>query len=296
MRTCIAAATLALITLAPDAMAESVRAPDGLAHVEKMGDGPVDLVLIPGLASDWTVWRAFMERNADRYTMYAVTLPGFGGSEADIPENPRGTPLLDSAIDAINELATMHELDEPFVMGHSMGGHLALRIGLEHPDPFAGVINVDGFVVAPVQTEMTADQRRAFVENQFAPQIRAAGGAMWMQQFAASADSMVQDKDRAQEILAMMRASDGDAIAQYVIEMFMIDMRPDLPDLAVPTLVLAATPDMPGVSVGPEFWEETTEGAKNLELIFIERSRHFIMDDAPEALDERVGAFVGKHD
>ncbi|MFG0276153.1 MAG: alpha/beta fold hydrolase, partial [Phycisphaerales bacterium] len=266
MRTRIAVASVALTLLASHASAESVRAPDGLAHVERMGDGPVDLVLIPGLASDWTVWREFMERNADRYTMYAVTLPGFGGSEAEVPEDPAGTPLLGGAIDAIAELAAIHEMEAPFVMGHSMGGHLALRIGVEHPDPFAGVINLDGFIVAPVQTELTPDQRREFVETQFAPQLRAAGGAVWMQQFAASADTMVQDRDRAQEILAMMQRSDGDAVAQYVIEMFMIDLRPDLPDLAIPTLVLAATPDMPGLSVPPEFWEESTQGAKNLEL------------------------------
>lgn len=113
---------------------------------------------------------------------------------------------------------------------------------------------------------------------------------------AGAAETMVQDEERAEELLEMMRQSDSDAIAQYVIEMFLVDLRPALADLGAPTLVLAATPDMPGVSVSREFWEESTANAKDLELIFIERSRHFIMDDAPAQLDARVGEFVEKHD
>src|SRR5688500_2392184 len=43
-------------------------------HVEVRGKGPIQMVLIPGLLSDWTVFESFMERNGERYTMYAVTL------------------------------------------------------------------------------------------------------------------------------------------------------------------------------------------------------------------------------
>lgn len=295
MRTLLAVGTMTLL-FAPAAAAEPVRAPEGIAHVEKMGSGPVDLVLIPGLACDWTVWREFMERNDDAYTMYAVTLAGFGGHEAEFPADAQGSPLLDGAVAGVAELIRMHELESPFVMGHSLGGHVALRMGIEDPGAIAGVVDVDGFVVAPVQTEMTPDQRKQFVETQFAPQMRQMGGDMWLQQFAGAAETMVQDEERAEELLEMMRTADSDAVAQYVIEMFLVDLRPALADLGAPTLVLAATPDMPGVSVDKAFWEESTANANNLELIFIERTRHFIMDDAPAALDERVAEFVEARD
>lgn len=50
--------------------------------VEKRGRGPVPLILIADLRTDWTVFQSFMERNAERYTLYAVTLPGYGGTPA----------------------------------------------------------------------------------------------------------------------------------------------------------------------------------------------------------------------
>ena len=84
------------------AHAKPLPAPEGLAHVERVGTGPVDLVLIPGLACDWRVWEDFLQRNARRYTMYAVTLPGFGGAPAEFdPDEP--TPLLDDAVGDFDE-------------------------------------------------------------------------------------------------------------------------------------------------------------------------------------------------
>ena len=77
-----------LSSVAPGAIA----APE-LAHVEVRGTGDTALVLIPGLVCGWEVWESFMDRNGDRYTMYAVTLPGMNGSEPlPLPESVEGTP------------------------------------------------------------------------------------------------------------------------------------------------------------------------------------------------------------
>lgn len=283
---------VAMLTAATPAAGESVRAPEGLAHVEREGRGEIDLVLIPGLAADWRVWEEFMERNEDRYTMYAVTLRGFGGDEVEVPEDPHGSPFLDMAVEGVAALIRMHELDRPFVMGHSMGGHIALRMGIERPELIEGVIDVDGYVVAPLQWDLPPEERRRFVDQQFVPQIRAMGGGMWLEQFKGSAPTMVRDRDRAEQLSSMMDSADADAVAQYVVEMFRADLRPAMGDLAAPALVLAATPEMPGVGQDERFWRETTRGAKDLELIFIERTRHFIMDDQPAELDKRVQEFT----
>jgi pimeloyl-ACP methyl ester carboxylesterase len=62
----------------------------------------------------------------------AIDLPGHGASS-------------DSSWqweDALDELETL-ELDNPAVVGHSLGGMLAVRWGLRHPD-CPGVVNLDG--------------------------------------------------------------------------------------------------------------------------------------------------------
>src|SRR5690606_30796269 len=57
------------------------RAEEGRIHVVKRGSGPVPMVLVSDvLMPAEEVYGSFMPQNAGRYTMYAVTLPGFGAS------------------------------------------------------------------------------------------------------------------------------------------------------------------------------------------------------------------------
>jgi hypothetical protein len=43
-----------------------------LGQVEKRGRGPVPVILIADVRTDWTIYQSFIDRNAERYTMYAV--------------------------------------------------------------------------------------------------------------------------------------------------------------------------------------------------------------------------------
>src|SRR5262245_60595350 len=52
----------------------------GIAEVERRGSGPVPLVLIAGAPYGWRAWEGFMARNAERYTMFAVTPAGYAGT------------------------------------------------------------------------------------------------------------------------------------------------------------------------------------------------------------------------
>src|SRR5262245_60814298 len=64
-----------------------VHAPDyvtallgSLGAVVERGRGPIDMVLVSGSGMGASVFEGFMRRNADRYHMLAVTLPGFEGT------------------------------------------------------------------------------------------------------------------------------------------------------------------------------------------------------------------------
>jgi hypothetical protein len=56
-------------------------APDALGAVRRVGTGARTLILIPGLGFGDGIWTEFMDRHAADYTMFAVTLPGFGGTD-----------------------------------------------------------------------------------------------------------------------------------------------------------------------------------------------------------------------
>ncbi|HBS29171.1 MAG TPA: hypothetical protein DEB06_06895 [Phycisphaerales bacterium] len=115
----------------------------------KRGNGPVTLVLIPGAAFDASVWDEFMARHTERYTMYAITPPGHGGTPAyPMPEDPESfesTPWSDALVDGVVRLIRRQGLEKPIIVGHHlMGDHYAMRLALDHPDLIGGVAVVSG--------------------------------------------------------------------------------------------------------------------------------------------------------
>ena len=70
-----------------------------------------------------------------RYRVHAIDLPGFGGSSKP-PLAPYGAPFAARAV-----IGTMDalEIDRAHLVGNSMGGRVAIEVGLERPDRVGGI-------------------------------------------------------------------------------------------------------------------------------------------------------------
>ncbi len=102
-------------------------------HVLDVGEGPA-IVMLHGLASQLqTFTYALSDQLAGRYRLIMVDRPGCGYSE------PTAGASLDRQAAIVAGL--MRELDLPpaIVVGHSLGGAVALAVALDHPDLVAGL-------------------------------------------------------------------------------------------------------------------------------------------------------------
>jgi pimeloyl-ACP methyl ester carboxylesterase len=269
-----------------------------LAHVEVGGKGPVPVVLIPGLACDWTVYKGFMERNAKRYTMYAVTLPGFGGSEAPAlaeGAKPSDDAWLRNAEAAVAAMVTEKKLDQPVVIGHSLGGHLAFRLAEDHPEMFKAAVALDGAPAFPMRGSMTKENRAKLVDTQVGPQFEKMTDEAWATQTRASAKSMVTDPERAKAIGELCAAVKGKTAGRYMVELMGADRSAELKDLKIPVLEIAAVSDLaagPAAKSVRKSWQDQFKEAPKVTLVFFEKTRHFVMEDAPAELDTAVEDFL----
>ena len=123
-----------------------------LGRVEKRGHGPIPMILIADLRMDWDVYQSFMDRNGERYTMYAVTLPGFAGTPPPprIPFDGKSTPWWDGVERGIVDLIGREKLARPVVVGSVASAYLAARLALDHPDKIRAAVLLDGNVYQPV--------------------------------------------------------------------------------------------------------------------------------------------------
>jgi pimeloyl-ACP methyl ester carboxylesterase len=124
-----------------------VAAPDGvsIAHTVS-GSGSPSLVFIHGWMCDQTFWSAQVEEFRRSNTVVTIDLAGQGLSGMD----REGWPLMALGGDV---QAVVEELDlaDVIVIGHSMGGPVALEAARLMPDRVIGVIGVDSLHDADVK-------------------------------------------------------------------------------------------------------------------------------------------------
>jgi pimeloyl-ACP methyl ester carboxylesterase len=92
------------------------------------GEGPL-IVLIHGITSTSDVWLEVMERLAERYTVVAPDLLGHGRSA-----KPRGDYSLGAYASGARDLLGLLGFERGTVVGHSLGGGIALQLAYQFPE------------------------------------------------------------------------------------------------------------------------------------------------------------------
>lgn len=292
-----------------------------LGRVEKHGRGPVPMILIADLRCDGSLYQSFIERNADRYTMYAVTLPGYGGT----PAPPKAatldlttTPWWDGAMQGVLDLIAKNRLAKPVVLGTGTSAYLAARLALEHPDKVRAAVLLDGNVYANFRSlanpdnPATPSERPAMLMKQpgatgmiseFLPQmlpsregaearIKAMPPAQLGQFFGGT-----HDVERARALAISAAVGSDPRAAWYNVEFFSTDLTPAFKDLKVPVLAIPAIHDdnSPGQGgPGPGEWNELKlkYPAIPLTVVPFQNTRTFITEDAPKEFDAALEAFL----
>jgi len=261
---------------------------EGRISVEVIGQGP-DLVLIPGLASSRETWRATAERLKGRYRLHLVQIAGFAGEPAR--DNATG-PVLAPAAEAIDAYIVAQKLSPAVVIGHSLGGTIALYLADHHPDHLRKVLIVDalpfyGMVFGGPQATVQAMTPIATMIRNGPPMPKAQSDQMIAAMVSAPAD-----RDR---VSGWSKASAPSVVANAAADDLTLDLRPDLASIKTPITLLYPDNVPNGMPAGTAdgFYTAAFAPLPNKTLVRIDQSRHFIMFDQPAAFDKALDAFLG---
>lgn len=262
--------------------------------VERHGQRGRPLVLIPGLASGPWVWQDLVRRFKDERTLYVVTVPGFDGRPA------ASGASFESIRAALKELITARRLDKPVLVGHSMGGTLALAVAQDLPGAVGGVISIDGLPVFPGTEDLPLAQRPQFAASIRSRMDAAPQAAYAEQQRQYMRTQGVVDMGKADDLAVLALRSDRGAVGSYMADLFALDLRPGLPKIAAPVLVLVpyfepdASQDQVTSALKVEHYRRLMAGTPKLEMAPVPNARHFLMIDQPDALAEAVRRFINR--
>jgi len=94
----------------------------------RIGSGPA-LLLLHGLGCDHTTWGPVLDALAKRYTVIAPDLLGHGSSD-----KPRADYSVGGYANGMRDLLSVLGIDKATVVGHSLGGGVAMQFAYQFPE------------------------------------------------------------------------------------------------------------------------------------------------------------------
>jgi N-formylmaleamate deformylase len=256
--------------------------------VKVEGKGP-PMILIPGLACGADVWTDVAAHYRDRFQIHALTLAGFAG------QKPIGAPLLATAQRELAAYIRENHLVRPVVIGHSLGGFLALALAASDPDLVGPVVAVDGVPFLPAL--MVPDATPGSMEAT-ASQLRDRTATLSTADFAAqqrrTLSQMITAPASIERTAAAAARSDPRSVGQAAYELMTTDLRPRMGQVRAPVLLLAAGALIPPdrqATVGAAYQAQISR-VPDRRFAMATRARHFIMLDDPAFFFENVDPFL----
>ena len=258
--------------------------------VRVVGQG-APLVLIPGLTCSGAVWDATVQHLEENYTCHVVTIAGFAGVPAQ--EDNRKAFLATVLSDLGNYI---HDLPAPVsVIGHSIGGYMGMALAARHPDRVERLVVVDsypqlaGFMSGP---EVDYD----LLEGQLAasrPFLLSLPDSVYAANQRQNMRLGIRDSLHAAEVAQWGIDSDRATMLQAYEEVLLADLRPELPAITCPTLVLQSYNSLDWDAAAWQALNDRQYGG--LRGVQIERSDaggHFLMYDVSDWYHQQLNAFL----
>ncbi len=108
-----------------------------LFKYEKSGHGKKSIIFIPGFACSGDVWMETRLAFEENYTCYTLTMAGFAGIA------PQQASSFQNWSKSIAEFISANKIVRPVLIGHSLGGALAMDLASKYPDLIDRIVVVD---------------------------------------------------------------------------------------------------------------------------------------------------------
>ncbi len=238
-------------------------------EVAKSRSGGKSIILIPGFGCSGEVWKETRSIVEPAFTCYTLTMAGFAGAPV------KADASFKNWENGIARFIKDKGIKTPILLGHSMGGSLAMALAADYPDLVSKVIVVDAVPClsamanpafqASANTDCTpiVNQMKSFTEEQF----------YQMQRMGIA--SMLADTSRQKMVVSWTVRSDRKTFAEMFCDFTNTDLREAIGKIKCPALILLEA-DFKHLKTTIE---TQYKNLKTASLRYADKGKHFIMYD-----------------
>ncbi len=261
-------------------MGKHLQANDLAIWTEQVGEGP-DVLLIGGLGDTVESWQFQLDGLADRYCLTAFDNRGAGRTAK--PDGPLSVEMMaDDAAQVLREL----NIRSAQVAGFSGGSIIAQELALRHPRMVRSLVLQSTWAVADPYLRAWALFMRTLVRA--APSERTFLEGLFLSIYTPRSHNDGTVDQIMEEVLAFPHKQKTEDVEAFLDAMMGHDTSERLPQLNVPTLVLAGGIDM---TSRPELCREVAERIPGALFEVLEGEGHQPFQEVPEQWNARVSAF-----
>lgn len=251
-------------------------------EVTKTGKGKKAIIFIPGFASSGEVWNETKVNFEKDYTCYTLTMAGFAGVK------PEPNASFKNWENEIAQYIKANKIEKPIVVGHSMGGGLALAIAADYPELISKIIVVDALPCLSALMDPSFKSKENNDCSSMVSQMAALSDAQFSDMQKKTMPRLLADTSKMDMVVDWSVKSDRKTFAEMYCDFSNTDLREKISTIKCPSLILL---ESYFVNLKPSI-EGQYKNLKTANFQYADKGLHFIMyDDATWYLNQ-VNNFI----
>ena len=239
------------------------------------------ILFFPGFTCTGDVWETSVSELSKDYECHVFTFAGFG----DVAAIEK--PWLLKIKESIQSYVIEENLENPVIIGHSLGGTLGLWLATDKNHLYSQLIVVDALPSTGALMIPNFNSENIAYESPWNKQLLEMDDVSFEKMATQMASGMSLNIEKQGQIRDWIIKADRETYVYGYTELLKLDLREDIAKIDIPVTVLGATHPY-GLEMAKTTYKNQYKNLEKYTLEFANESAHFIMYDKPDWFLEKI--------
>jgi pimeloyl-ACP methyl ester carboxylesterase len=251
--------------------------------IETIGEGK-PILYLPGFSVSGSIWEETIANLNLKRKSYLFSYAGFNGIK------PIEMPWYATIKNSIIEFIRVNNMTDIIIIGHSMGGSLAVDIASELPNRVSEIVIIEALPSLRELMMPNVPAESLYYDNPYNRQMLDMDESQFKNTALMMASNMTFNIEKIDTLTNWILEADRKTWVYGYTDLLKLDLRDVLRKVKSETLIIGAS--FPDVQIAKEHYEYQYSNLVNKTIVMASNSKHFVMFDQPKWFYKTVNDFL----